>query len=892
MHRALRRAGLTLLAAGLVGVPGRARADGTAADPGLFGFEPEPAADAPAVACGEPRPWWCVLAPGPDPEPDPAALRQTLTRDGLRDHGAGDLPHDLTVAWALGASRDGGGVALAGASSLEHRWLLDGLPVDSPSTGGAGLHLPLAFVETLDVVTGGVGASSPAATGAVIDAHLRDGRVAATDVGVWLGAGAPRRVAPPYPGGYEPLALEADAARTASVSAVMASGTRPLWGGARWFVAGLETTLGGAGATRIARRLRDADGDGRYDRDAGVLATDVVDERHLGGSLLTSSAMARLGYQHGRHAVVVTGVGTLGLDDRRGAAGTADATRLQRDDRVLVGMVDWTSRWDATAVHVTAGWQHTSHAEVGVGAADQTVQIGTAYVPAPADLAADAAVAAACADDVTGDPLPGLVNCPLATGYYVRDGVGLAQDLAGDRPTVTAEVTHALRWHGRHRLAAGATAEDARLVLHRRFSGGAIERRLAEAVIFTSRFVELDPAGDADCGELGPCRFLDRTTTTYRTRHVAGWLEDTWRPQPDVTAQLGLRWESMEVAHDVRFRDQVAPRVAVAVDPGAAGDRRLFVSWARYFPLLPVGVGPTVSGVPDVYTHLATPIGDRDTLTPGDGVAVAADLESAPVDELVVGVERAFEAALRVGAAWRSRWMMRGVDEVAGTLVNPGTGGAAGLAPLTRGSHDLIVWLGNAPDARLHLQLGYVYGRELGSWNGAYDPAVGAALVASPFDGRTGNAWGPLPDDRPHRFYGDVATRRAVGPWALTAGARLTVSSGRPRSTLDGAGAPVLPRGDAGRLPVVASAIVHVGAARGRLRLALDVTNPFDRRTVLEVDDRYTLDDVGAIEGGDLTDLMWAKQADGVALTRHGGWGRATRYQAPTFVLVSAALVY
>jgi hypothetical protein len=339
----------------------------------------------------------------------------------------------------------------------------------------------------------------------------------------------------------------------------------------------------------------------------------------------------------------------------------------------------------------------------------------------------------------------------------------------------------------------------------------------------------------------------------------------------------------MEVAHDVRLRDQLAPRIAVAVDPDARGRSRYFVSWARSYPLYAPIAGLDVSGGPDIYTHLTSPVGDSDSIDTSAPLAIDPDLEAAPLDELLVGAERVIQDAVRVGAIVRARWMMRGIDDVGGVLVNPGAGLADDTARLTRVSHDASVWLATPPGGRLELRVAYIYSRQRGSWAGGSD-------WTTDFTGAA-NASGRLPNDLPHRFDLRAISRHGFGGWQLAFGARLVVSSGRPYSALAADGVtPLVARGTAGRLPPLGSATLGVSAVHGGWTLGLDLVNPFQVRTATAVDEQFTFDDTGAIHGGDLSDLMWAKRTDTEGPVRRSpGWGRATRFQAPAFVQISVA---
>src|SRR5438445_7681954 len=112
-----------------------------------------------------------------------------------------------------GAGEDGDGTAFAGATSLENRYTLDGADITEVADGGVGQVVPIEFVDTLNVTTGGFGADMAEAMGAVIDVETRrgsnefHGSVFATLAPSWLAAAAARSVP------HDPQTIEVTAER-------------------------------------------------------------------------------------------------------------------------------------------------------------------------------------------------------------------------------------------------------------------------------------------------------------------------------------------------------------------------------------------------------------------------------------------------------------------------------------------------------------------------------------------------------------------------------------------------------------------------------------------------------------------------------------------------------
>jgi hypothetical protein len=134
-----------------------------------------------------------------------------------------------------------------------------------------------------------------------------------------------------------------------------------------------------------------------------------------------------------------------------------------------------------------------------------------------------------------------------------------------------------------------------------------------------------------------------------------------------------------------------------------------------------------------------------------------------------------------------------------------------------------------------------------------------------------------------------VAGRGRRAGLDLDLAVRASATSGRPRSVRTIAGQSyLLPRGSAGRLPTVAQASARIAARRGRVTVSLDVLNVFDRRGVTAVDEVYVIDDLLPIDGGDASDLVFAKDnvfEDEPARVnrRHGA---PSRFQSPLYALL------
>jgi hypothetical protein len=166
-----------------------------------------------------------------------------------------------------------------------------------------------------------------------------------------------------------------------------------------------------------------------------------------------------------------------------------------------------------------------------------------------------------------------------------------------------------------------------------------------------------------------------------------------------------------------------------------------------------------------------------------------------------------------------------------------------------------------------------------------FDPRQGTNLLAgSDWDFNASSLYGPLPTDIGARVFIEAERSARLGTVDLTVATRLTAASGRPRNVLangvDGI-VELLPRGSAGRNPVITQANLRLAVRWRGVDITLDVFNLFDRRTVTSLDEIYSDDAVRPIEGGSATDLVFLKSESGAAAHRRTAFQLPLVYQLP-----------
>ena len=298
--------------------------------------------------------------------------------------------------------------------------------------------------------------------------------------------------------------------------------------------------------------------------------------------------------------------------------------------------------------------------------------------------------------------------------------------------------------------------------------------------------------------------------------------------------------------------------------------------------MLPAGLGPTILSRDRTEDFTVSPLGESRSVDQGGVYPVVAHIKPMAQDEATIGGQVALAKTVRATAWLQGRWLREGLDTTEAGFDNPRH--IAG-APAVRETGLFGAELATAPTAKLVLRAGYMYGRTIGNWTGAFDPRQGVVLYAGDdFDATSAGLLGRLPTDIGHRTYIEAQRGGGVGPVKLALATRLTYASGRPRNIVansDDGIIDLLPRGSAGRGPSITQANVRIAATWHDLDITLDLLNVFDHRTATNVDEVYTSGTVHPIDQGELSDLPFLKSETGAAIRRSQTVGVGSAFQAP-----------
>jgi hypothetical protein len=845
----------------------------------VFGIKPRPVEQ--PLDCSDGTDFGCVRATDPFADAAPLALASWLPAKSLLSLPVGDATHDQVAHYAMASGQDGAGPVFGGATGLENRWTIEGAPSESVRTGGAENAIPLAFLDGILVTAGGFAARDRTSTGGTIEARLRrGGDHHEVEVYAWAGW-ASRGRHPEIAADTYQLRRGAVDPSWSATAAVVATG--PLdalgaaLGGKAWYAAGIAPSIQATDFRWTAGRLADVDQDGVPDGFPGVVTTQLIEHSEQTPITYFVPAMARAGLDHGPHHVDVSLVGNVAssvfnrFNSTISAAGT-DTTSIVGD-----AIATYRGEWHDTHVRAQFAWHRATRRQSAHEAiAANQPELLSAYVPTT--LPDDPPLAGACNDASMGDVYPKITNCPIPAGFFASGGAGELVDTTADRPSLTADIAHRL---GNHVARVGATGEDARFVSESRFTGGSQIISLFPMETAVREFIAPDQACDVDPAK--PCATVPVSELAYRTRYSAAYVEDTWRPTPEIVTDAGLRWELMWVGPALHLSREFAPRFGASWDPYGGGRSRVWVSAGRSYAVLPAGLGHTILGTDRTVDNVTSPFGPGRNIETGAPIAVIDGIKPVSQDELTLGGEIALYRTVRARAWMQGRWLARGIGLTSQGLDNPGRD--HDVPPASRSTGLVAFELETAPTAKLVLRVGYTYSSTIGSYIGPYSPREGAILYASEdYLLPSSNLVGALPTDLGHRVYVEARRHGRFGEVAWQFATRLTLASGRPRDVLvDGSEGLVygIPRGDAGRNPMLSQANIRLGASWRGFDVTLDFVNLFDQHTPTFVDPLYASGSIHPIQGGSYEDLVFLRDSIGRPAVKNPTYELGLAFQSP-----------
>ncbi|HTY41871.1 MAG TPA: TonB-dependent receptor [Thermoanaerobaculia bacterium] len=231
---------------------------------------------------------------------------------------------------------------------------------------------------------------------------------------------------------------------------------------------------------------------------------------------------------------------------------------------------------------------------------------------------------------------------------------------------------------------------------------------------------------DADPTNYTQALFIQPTTKRY-----SGFVQDQWRITPALTVNVGVRYDSENLAGTPSFlfpdgggfslKNEWAPRVGVTWDFAGDGTSKLYASAGRFYYALPTDItfrsfSPSTTQIQYNYNDSTTNPADfvggttvctgtsntgtgcvprlNFTQVGGTGEPTDPDIKASYQDEFTIGVEKAIDPTLSVGLKGTYRSLGRAIEDrcdlnsavtgISCAIMNPGAtgpgnGGAEGI---------------------------------------------------------------------------------------------------------------------------------------------------------------------------------------------------------------------
>jgi outer membrane receptor protein involved in Fe transport len=691
------------------------------------------------------------------PAIDPTSTTQGMTIDKgyMRNIPVPGRTFEATLGAAAGAQGDAHGVSFSGSTSLENQYYVDGVNTTGLTFGTVGSPLINDFIEEIEVITGGYNAEYGRATGGIVNVVTKSGSNELKG-----------SVFSTFKPGFLTAAAETTPVNAASIDATRDNAYEldfgfevggPIIKDRLWFFVGFVPRFERDDIIRITKRQTDcrqleasgqlsgcrrelADGQPDRDPETGFFITDELDRENRADSLTTYNFLGKINF-----AATPESQGQLSLTAlpaRRRSEGIFGPVRNgSRESSLLTDVAfKWTSKFNDNKSEVEAvlGWHRE---KLTTGGLDplldnqplQVLQDGQLSTWGRGFQSESQETLVGC-DDGGSDPYPLIANCPMDTRPYVIGGPGPIRDDLEERRSATLSMIQRVKAAGNHELKVGLEVDNNISEKSRVYSGGAFIQNFVgpEAVIVT-RWVQLlgltgsdgvmdpEPRFDNTCEASGVsfvCDYLGGTVgspgtqVTGNTLNWSAYLRDSWQLRPNLTLNVGLRYEEQRMRYARSLQNLVdpltevelgknamvltgnwAPRLGVLYDWTKEGRSKIYGHWGRFYESIPMDINDRSFGGETSYEQtflragspmscgggtdsaIGGPNGEQclepsgratggSQLIGASGVLVAPGIKSQYMDEIIAGVEYELLDDLKLGVTFQNRRIGRVVEDV------------------------------------------------------------------------------------------------------------------------------------------------------------------------------------------------------------------------------------
>jgi hypothetical protein len=722
-----------------------------------------------------------VKVTGTPPTIDPTSTTQgiTLDKNYLRSIPVPGRTFDTALGAAAGSQGDGVGVAFSGSSSLENQYFVDGVNITGPTFGTVGTPVINDFIQEIEVVTGGYNAEYGRATGGVVNVVTKTGSnefkgsiFGTVQPGLLT---APAQSTPINAGSIDAVA------NNAYIADVGFELGGPIIKDRLWFFVGFAPELSRTDVTRTTKRMTDcrivlpsgaqsacdprpqamggfANGQPDTDPRTGFFITDTLDSEVRSASVQIYNAIGKINFAANPENQLQLSLAALPRFGTTPGIFGLENTGFKAQELTSDVGLKWTSKLfeGRTEIEAVAGW-HRDHLETEAMApilAGQPLQVltgGNLGVWGPGFGGESQKTIVGCADNKLGDPYPALTNCPMTTRVYTVGGPGPMLNDTEQRLSALAAVTQRVKAFGSHEIKAGIDVDADSADKARLFTGGGVIQNDVGNDIIVTRWVQLkgrdgspqatsntDPRFDNLCTTPDNRRTAIGSSTTYLCDYLGGnqgdpgtqitsntlnwsaYLRDSWQIRPNLTLNLGVRYEEQRLRYatflqhttdpltDVSLgknamtlQNMWAPRIGAIYDWTQEGRSKVYANWGRFYESIPLDINArSFGGEVQYIQHFGPSCGSadprfgggngsdcltnagakatQDQLFGASGVLIAPGIRPQYLDEFVVGAEYEVIDDLKIGLSYQNRRLGRVIEDVspdgANTFIiaNPG----------------------------------------------------------------------------------------------------------------------------------------------------------------------------------------------------------------------------
>ncbi|HEX4455855.1 MAG TPA: TonB-dependent receptor [Kofleriaceae bacterium] len=561
-------------------------------------------------------------------------IDQGSTKTGVTigDDYTRNVPVGRTFGEVVGASAgsqgDEYGTGFSGATSVENTYVVEGINTTDTAFGALSTNLPNEFVSETEVITGGYAAEYGRATGGLINVATKQGS------NEFHGS---------VFGNFSPDSLTAAAKTVVSANSIDyqtnpgnnydfgAEVGGPIIKDKLWFHVGFDPTFSNTNTKRfVGYETDDGTGNAKLDSNGNPIKTNITSQ-NISTAQQTYFFTAKINGAIDQNNQFQ--ISAFGNPEKGDAPINPGALTPSQDATIgtKLGAWDVAAKWTSklnqgkTQIDAIVGFHRAyvdNQPNTTLGA-EPSVEY--AYTRSLADFAdlEGTQVANACQDAAASN----FIKCPVTN--YQDSGNGEVEDRINDRLTAALTVTQRVKFAGYHTFKAGVDYEGSSYDTRKSYTGGAFYeglqpagptaasgllylkiqidhniRNLTTAEQMNPGAVTLGPDQQLCLANQAVCQAGELAADTD-DRSIGAFLQDSWQVIPNLTFNLGVRYENQGIGWASQLQNTTAsdgshigtqaaslnnwaPRLGFIWDPTNEGKAKIFGHYGWFYENIPM----------------------------------------------------------------------------------------------------------------------------------------------------------------------------------------------------------------------------------------------------------------------------------------------------------------